>query len=690
MRSLNCDPQSYPYLPETSTHRLWQSWDLAVEAFLTNFISRRNVPLTESKSLASFFFSDHLSSFEIWLDFGGRNDRPPLHLPILLQVLLSQTHRLRALKLLKRYLSMDHNAVNRSLIVGIFPYVMKLLQSPASDIRKVLVSIWVCILEFDRSCRHELVRDKSHNYFIQYLSAYDTSQFHLCKAAFVLAEICNQYKEGQQACLQQGLHRSCSSILTQTGVMLTTPLRKWVCFCLFKLCENNADSKHLVSIEGVYTQLYPLLINENACVRASSCLALGETFGPSISHAFKNDQNFVDRFNNETFDAQTNKKAASYSGLHTKLKISQQDKIYLKKENESTHLLSSAIVEGSDLYQTELLLALQILECFTDGSPLVRKESIIAISKFILLPSHISIMKHISEFLQVTEVHMKNHGRINDLIQLDSSDMSALIEKVKCILKENNNYQLYDVYDKNGNYDQITSIAAIYVRIWFSILEMESKETHPIVLDCVLNVMQSMKSSDETDVSSSAYKQRKEQKANGNFVSVAIGDDYHHRHYDYSLTTKKQQETKFPLKSFLYEWNRKLFLGSDLGYHPLGDPLSKEGAMKIQKEHREKIVSKTEETLQYLYREFDEKPDGCETKSTYHASTNTLSHDFDVIAQGKFVIDRRTAPDVSKFEQSTIIHPAQNLSISAMLFHPHHDMLVISDGPNVGVWSVCM
>ena len=175
MGSLNCDPQSYPRLPETSSHELWQSWDLTIETFLTHFITNKNIPPTlhmpqESKSLSSVFFSDHLSSFEIWLDFGGRNDRPPLHLPILLQVLLSQTHRLRALKLLNRYLHIGHYAVNRALVVGIFPYVIKLLQSPAPDIREVLVSIWACIIEFDPSCTHELVRDKTHNYFIHHIS----------------------------------------------------------------------------------------------------------------------------------------------------------------------------------------------------------------------------------------------------------------------------------------------------------------------------------------------------------------------------------------------------------------------------------------------------------------------------------------------------------------------------------------
>ena len=48
------------------------------------------------------------------------------------QVLLSQQHRLRALALLDRFLSLGPWAVYKALSVGIFPYVFKLLGSPAA------------------------------------------------------------------------------------------------------------------------------------------------------------------------------------------------------------------------------------------------------------------------------------------------------------------------------------------------------------------------------------------------------------------------------------------------------------------------------------------------------------------------------------------------------------------------------
>lgn len=71
------------------------------------------------------------------------------HLPIILQVLLSQHHRLRASLLLSRYLDLSPHNVREALDVGIFPYVLKLLQSPAVELRMILVFIWCKICAWE-------------------------------------------------------------------------------------------------------------------------------------------------------------------------------------------------------------------------------------------------------------------------------------------------------------------------------------------------------------------------------------------------------------------------------------------------------------------------------------------------------------------------------------------------------------
>lgn len=56
---------------------------------------------------------------------------------------------MRALELLGKFLDLGPWAVNLALSVGIFPYVLKLLQSCAKELRPLLVFIWAKILAVD-------------------------------------------------------------------------------------------------------------------------------------------------------------------------------------------------------------------------------------------------------------------------------------------------------------------------------------------------------------------------------------------------------------------------------------------------------------------------------------------------------------------------------------------------------------
>ena len=92
------------------------------------------------------FFTEQLTAFEVWLENAPDDKRSPEQLPIVLQVLLSQMHRVRALVLLAKFLDLGPWAVDQALSVGIFPYVLKLLQSSVPELRDVLVFIWTKIL----------------------------------------------------------------------------------------------------------------------------------------------------------------------------------------------------------------------------------------------------------------------------------------------------------------------------------------------------------------------------------------------------------------------------------------------------------------------------------------------------------------------------------------------------------------
>jgi regulator-associated protein of mTOR len=118
----------------------------------------------------SNFFAEQLTAFEVYLAQGAAEQKVPEQLPVVLQVLLSQVHRLRALILLSKFLDLGPWAVNLALSIGIFPYVLKLLQSQAIELKPVMVFIWARILAVDQSCQMDLLKDNGYQYFISILN----------------------------------------------------------------------------------------------------------------------------------------------------------------------------------------------------------------------------------------------------------------------------------------------------------------------------------------------------------------------------------------------------------------------------------------------------------------------------------------------------------------------------------------
>lgn len=373
LRSLNCTPQSYPPLPDgVADHPLWLAWDLACETCLFNLIQNgiigNNNSVTNNisnradgeqhhyqqtsamnsqqrhhqhftSSVSSPFFSEQLTAFEVWLEYAAihkgniRHLQSPEQLPVVLQVLLSQPHRVRALELLRKFLQLGSWAVNQALSLGIFPYVMKLLQS--SEYKTVLVNIWSSILKFDPSCQVDLVKDKSLVHFIQPLaqwaksssssspsfgagnkidssSSSSSSQYTKEAAkqrtliAFCVAATCYKYPNGQSECLRQNLHGCCVGLITAelklreqqrrqeqeksqggpschrrasndaTRFQLLSPIAlEWLCICL----GNLAQTYHLAQTQIYNANAHECLItlqqdDENANVRAAATFAL--------------------------------------------------------------------------------------------------------------------------------------------------------------------------------------------------------------------------------------------------------------------------------------------------------------------------------------------------------------------------------------------------------------------------------
>ena len=220
---------------------------------------------------ASTFFEEQLTAFEVWLRFGDQQRPPPEQLPIVLQVLLSQAHRLRALDLLGRFLDLGPWAVNLALSVGIFPYVLKLLQASARELRPLLVSIWAKILSVDTSCQTDLIRDASHRYFLSVLQDDCMMPNHRTWAAFILASIVHNFRQGQQEAEQGNLIAICLEHLNDPEAVL----RQWLAIALGRVWDNYEPARWRGARDNAPEKLFELLKDEVPEVRAAAVFALG-------------------------------------------------------------------------------------------------------------------------------------------------------------------------------------------------------------------------------------------------------------------------------------------------------------------------------------------------------------------------------------------------------------------------------
>ncbi|KAJ2882353.1 Target of rapamycin complex 1 subunit kog1, partial [Coemansia asiatica] len=131
--------------------------------------------------ISSTYFSNQLYAFEVWLQHAATvvshfvsdqgpdqvprslstepppNLEPPNELPAVLQVLLSQLYRVRALILLYRFMNLGPWAVDLAMAVGIFPYMSKLLASTTTEFREILILVWARLSAVDMALHPELL-----------------------------------------------------------------------------------------------------------------------------------------------------------------------------------------------------------------------------------------------------------------------------------------------------------------------------------------------------------------------------------------------------------------------------------------------------------------------------------------------------------------------------------------------------
>ncbi|KAM6498755.1 hypothetical protein JOM56_006703 [Amanita muscaria] len=356
MKNYHCTPHTYPPLPPTNTHPLWDTWDLAIDTCLRQLpdllfkgsdsktasspvtpigskpgrIGQTNQQDSDSSPsrgpsekphtyMPNRFFTDQLTAFEVWISRGGsaltkkgpmslpttgdkdplqyaggsESDgidshlvprKPPDQLPIVLQVLLSQPHRLRALILLSQFVDLGPWAVHLVLNIGIFPYMSKLLQAAGQDLRPVLIFIWARILAVDPSVQTDLYNTQGYKYFSTVLGMKNDDVLpngseHKAMCSFILASICRDFPHGQAACWNEGAFDNCFDKLDEPDFLL----RQWTALCIAQMWAGNDEIKVRAVDKGTQDKLIAMLSDDSAEVRSAALYALGTFMGASGS-----------------------------------------------------------------------------------------------------------------------------------------------------------------------------------------------------------------------------------------------------------------------------------------------------------------------------------------------------------------------------------------------------------------------
>ena len=448
MESVGCHSQSLPRLPFMGRHTLWQSWDLAAERCLVSLpkmLCPNPMPFVRST-----FFTEQLTAFRVWLQSarwtapGAHatalvSRRSPEQLPVVLQVLLSQAHRLWALELLARFLDLGAWAVELALVVGNHPYVLKLLQSPAAELRPLLVLIWAKILRFDATTKDELLNERGHLYFIccfedsatdaraawkaEQAAAADQKAVDFARRAageqsspssdvraaahaaaharaaeparvphadslglgatenrmlsiFVLAMVLNGCEKAQKLCLRDNL---LSILLTALQSEREAEVRLWICICTGKLCEGCIPARAEAHRLNAPALLSPLLLDHTPTVRAAAAFALGQLIGAGYDSA-----------------AAAEKELRRTSSSVARGGRGAQREGERRRASAAAASAAAAASDGAaptptyGHQQRDLAIALRLMKCMTDCSILVRREALHAFGFLVAHPKHLA------------------------------------------------------------------------------------------------------------------------------------------------------------------------------------------------------------------------------------------------------------------------------------------------------------
>ncbi|CAJ0585911.1 unnamed protein product, partial [Mesorhabditis spiculigera] len=319
LEHFGCHTRSYPSLPAMAAHPLWENWEMSLDYaidYLDKFMysaspanqclyvsnqlftvtRRRQDFLDLAEAERAFpeeglhFFADQMRTFRTWLN--GFHDlvRPPIQLPIVVQGLFNMEQRADALELLSRFLDLGSHAIEHSLSVGIFSFIVALLQTTQRDLKPWLAFTWAKILAVEREINEELYieidnkdqeigfyrpegKDLRILYFIQILNDPSIGARQKVVVSYILAMLNSDI--ARRYLTERNFITDCTELLVDPKAKNVHLLRCWLNLTMGSLWRDyNAARWQSIRITG-YQKVIADLTNESAEARACACYALG-------------------------------------------------------------------------------------------------------------------------------------------------------------------------------------------------------------------------------------------------------------------------------------------------------------------------------------------------------------------------------------------------------------------------------
>ncbi|KAG9394837.1 Regulatory-associated protein of TOR1 RAPTOR1 [Carpediemonas membranifera] len=205
---------------------------------LDSGVTRAVGQLVQAKPKLFFsFFTDQLTAFEVYLDHAHSGRTPPIQLPVLLQSILSQVHRIKTLELFCRFLDLGPWAIQVAVNADTVSFMLALLFVDAEvENRHLLSFIWAKLLQGDSTAHHRLVADRKYQFFIDTLRQPRIPADRRYLILFIFTTIMRRSSATQDTLLHQNLLGTLVPLF-RSGY---PAVRTMAVICAATLCNSNS------------------------------------------------------------------------------------------------------------------------------------------------------------------------------------------------------------------------------------------------------------------------------------------------------------------------------------------------------------------------------------------------------------------------------------------------------------------